>query len=142
MLFGEEDHYARTLIYSARPLLHRGAAALSCDGITGLRSVRLTRLKFLTDATRSRHPHCDTWESTDLSARLEDPQSVAALRASPAIVEMTFAVQLAAVRGFRAVSVHMPNRFDFDPRVDDAPVREFLQARGFADYGAGWSLAA
>jgi hypothetical protein len=139
VLFNDPGHYARTAIYSAQPLLDRGAAALSCDGIAGLLGVRLTRLEFRRgdDASSS-----DRWKAKSLAQRCDNPHELATLRASPGVLSMHFEMHLSGVRGPRVVAVHLPNRFEFDPRVDDAPVREFLQARGFADYGSEWSLAA
>jgi hypothetical protein len=146
VFFADPSHFERTSIYTGRPLLERGRAALSTLGIPALREVRLRSVTIEFDDD----PIAETYASRGSECVFETREKrlrEASTRAGARVSSMKFAIYYAHGGRDRPLEIVIPNHVVvFDRRVAEQPIREFLVTRGFADYGdddrGGWTLAA
>ena len=129
-LFGDDQHFGVTSIYTGAPLAEKGVRALAPTGVPGLRHVALKELVLTCpqDGTRLHWSSC----RGNLGMSLARPP----FQALWGVCEVQYMKLLFRTDerefGF-VVEVRPPNKLTCD-RQFEPMVREFLERRGFASY--------
>ncbi len=123
--FGHAEHFQPRSVFTGAPIQEEGPAALSIDGIDGLRSVTLRELVI----ERPRHATV-LFKGDDLSKELQSRHEREVIR-SGTIAHMRFALGVAGRARPLKVEVSLPNTLSYDRRIAPDVVRAFLRKRGF-----------
>lgn len=123
--FGDVEHFQPRSVFTGVPIQEEGTAALSVDGVDGLRSVVLRELTI----ERPRHATV-FFKGDDLSKELQSKHEREVIR-SGTIAQMRFALGLAGRTRALRVEVSLPNTLSYDRRIEPDVVRAFLRKRGF-----------
>lgn len=123
--FGHAEHFQPRSVFTGAPIQEEGPAALSIDGIDGLRSVTLRELVV-------ERPRRATvfFKGDDLSKELQSKHEREVIR-SGTIAHMRFALGVAGRARPLKVEVSLPNTLSYDRRIAPDVVRSFLRKRGF-----------
>lgn len=123
--FGHAEHFQPRSVFTGAPIQEEGPAALSIDGVDGLRSVTLRELV----VERPRHATV-MFKGDDLSKELQSRHEREVIR-SGTIAHMRFALGVAGRARPLKVEVSLPNTLSYDRRIAPDVVRAFLRKRGF-----------
>ncbi|MBK6696879.1 MAG: hypothetical protein IPG50_32535 [Myxococcales bacterium] len=123
--FGHADHFQPRSVFTGAPIQEEGPAALSIEGVDGLRSVTLRELVI----ERPRHATV-FFKGDDLSKELQSRHEREVIR-SGTIAHMRFALGVAGRARPLKVEVSLPNTLSYDRRIAPDVVRAFLRKRGF-----------
>ena len=123
--FGHADHFQPRSVFTGAPIQEEGPAALSIEGVDGLRSVTLRELVI----ERPRHATV-FFKGDDLSKELQSRHEREVIR-SGTIAHMRFALGVAGRTRPLKVEVSLPNTLSYDRRIAPDVVRAFLRKRGF-----------
>ncbi len=129
ILFGKEDCFGSTAVYTAGPLLEYGALALSAQGIMGLASVELREMKIQVIGPRRRF-----WiigAEDDLAPDLGASYFRCHLERGR-VAYLKLALMIEGRKRPLLVKLTPPNRLMFDRRTHADLVHDFLLTRGFA----------
>jgi hypothetical protein len=123
--FGHAEHFQPRSVFTGAPIQEEGPAALSTDGVDGLKSVALRELV----VERPRHATV-SFKGDDLSNELQSRHEREVIR-SGTIAQMRFALGVAGRTRPLKVEVALPNTLSYDRRIAPDVVRAFLRKRGF-----------
>ena len=123
--FGHAEHFQPRSVFTGAPIQEEGPAALSIEGIDGLRTVTLRELVI----ERPRHATV-FFKGDDLSKELQSKHEREVIRGGK-IAHMRFALAVAGRARPLKVEVSLPNTLSYDRRIAPDVVRAFLRKRGF-----------
>jgi hypothetical protein len=141
VFFADANHYAAAEIYTGAPLLERGRASLSVEGLPALRRVALRALSLDWEGPETYvSPGRNTCLFDTKPARMREAQRAA----SAMVTTMKLLFEFTNGRQ-KTLEIVIPNRMNIERSMFELPTRGFLTLRGFAVGGHGlddWRLAA
>jgi hypothetical protein len=130
-LFGDEDWFQVTTVFTADPLMERGIESISVDGVRGIDSTVLCGVNVV---SRDRHRTAVQLKAADLAGTLDSPL-VQSVLARGTIRSMNLAMWLSGHRRPVVAEIAPPNELVINSPVAVAAerevVRDFLVTRGF-----------
>jgi hypothetical protein len=125
--FGGEEHFEPSEVIDCSVLLDDPVAALSVEGVPGLRTVELREV--VLEAVDSPHDKV-SWSAADLG-RVFVEEIPDLLRRDRVVRKAKLALFPLHEAKPKMVEIAPPNKITYDRRTHDAVVREFLFAHGF-----------
>lgn len=127
IFFGAPGHFLDSVDITVAPLRDRGRAALSAEGIPGLKRVQLREI-----SVRFRErPSLDiTWRDSDLGELLDEDR-MHDLLDSGEVASLRFDFTLEGQKRIPKVLLLPPNKLIYDRRLGAFQAREFLLRQGF-----------
>jgi hypothetical protein len=123
--FGDAEHFQPRSVFTGVPLQEEGLAALSPDGIEGLKGVALREL-VIEQGDRTRVSFGGPNLEKTLTSSLERELICAGV-----IAKMQFALEIVGRARPLRLDVCLPNKLTYDRRIAPSVVRTFLRKRGF-----------
>lgn len=125
IFFGDAEHFQPRSVFTGTPIQEEGCAALSTEGVDGLRSVALRELT----VEHSKREKV-LFKGDDLAKALLS-ESKRKVICEGTVAQMRFALGLAGRSRALKVEVALPNTLIYDRRIQPEVVRAFLRKRGF-----------
>lgn len=126
-LFGTEDAFGHVEKFSLSPIVADGLACTAVSDIDGLRSARLTEVKF------------KTLNSIDENRKAPDLFAMASVAElipeGASLFQATFRLKFKHARQSRCITIRTPNAATYTHDSDTEMVRQWLAARGISKEG-------
>lgn len=125
-LFGDARYFPVTDRFTLAPLLERGVAALACEDVPALESIKLVEFQRFWGGA---YKEIEVRKATDIFA-IFGADGRASL-AGGALKRAVFAVKMKRERKARKVTIRPPNIAVYDRDSDSEPVEVWLRRQGF-----------
>lgn len=124
-MFGDDEHFPETRVYTLQPLLSDGRKSLHCADIPGLQNITLKKVQARLDGGNGLRV---TYDSADV---FDDRDFLEATPPDALVSLAVFSVRFVGEGRARSTTIRLPNIIEHRRDGDGAILDKWLQERGF-----------